>query len=77
MSVLIATQGWNYPAWIGPLYPPGTRPAEFLPAYARMFRGVEVDSTFYAVPDARTVRAWDARTPHDFTFAEDAEGRHA
>jgi uncharacterized protein YecE (DUF72 family) len=69
MSVLIATQGWNYAAWVGPFYPLGTRPAEFLPIYARAFRGVEVDSTFYAVPDARAVRAWAERTPRDFTFA--------
>jgi uncharacterized protein YecE (DUF72 family) len=69
MGILIGTQGWNYTAWVGPLYPPGTRPSEFLSAYARAFRAVEVDSTFYAVPDARAVRAWAGRTPDDFTFA--------
>ncbi len=69
MTTLIGTQGWNYPAWVGPFYPPGTRPPEFLPTYARMFRAVEVDSTFYAVPDARAVRGWSERTPADFTFA--------
>ena len=69
MSILIGTQGWNYAAWVGPLYPPGTRTSEFLPAYARAFRAVEVDSTFYAVPHAKTVRAWKERTPADFTFA--------
>jgi uncharacterized protein YecE (DUF72 family) len=69
MSILIGTQGWNYAAWVGPLYPPGTRPSEFLSTYARAFRGVEVDSTFYAIPDARAVRAWAERTPEEFTFA--------
>jgi uncharacterized protein YecE (DUF72 family) len=69
MSILIGTQGWNYAAWVGPFYPPGTRPSEFLPVYARMFRAVEVDSTFYAVPDTKAVRAWAERTPPDFTFA--------
>jgi uncharacterized protein YecE (DUF72 family) len=68
MSILIATQGWNYAAWVGPFYPLGTRPAEFLPIYSRAFRGVEVDSTFYAIPDARAVTAWRERTPRDFTF---------
>jgi uncharacterized protein YecE (DUF72 family) len=65
----LGTQGWNYKAWVGPLYPPGTRPAEFLATYARAFGAVEVDSTFYAIPDARAVRAWAERTPPDFTFA--------
>lgn len=69
MAVLIGTQGWNYPAWVGPLYPPGTRPTEFLPTYAKVFRAVEVDSTFYAIPDPRAVRNWYERTPPDFTFA--------
>jgi uncharacterized protein YecE (DUF72 family) len=69
MTIRIGTQGWNYPAWVGPFYPPGTRPADFLSTYAKVFRIVEVDSTFYAVPDARAVRAWYERTPPDFTFA--------
>ncbi len=69
MTVLIATQGWNYAMWVGPFYPRGTQPADFLPIYARAFRGVEVDSTFYAIPDARAIRAWRERTPSDFTFA--------
>lgn len=69
MSILIGTQGWNYAAWVGPFYPPGTRASEFLPKYARAFRAVEVDSTFYAIPDVRAVRAWDERTPAEFTFA--------
>lgn len=69
MSILIGTQGWNYAAWVGPFYPPGTRASEFLAAYAKVFRAVEVDSTFYAVPDARAVRGWAERTPPDFTFA--------
>src|SRR5256885_13304488 len=69
MAILIGTQGWNYAAWVGPFYPPGTPASEFLPAYARAFRAVEVDSTFYAVPDPRAVRAWRERTPPDFTFA--------
>jgi uncharacterized protein YecE (DUF72 family) len=66
--VLIGTQGWNYTAWVGPMYPPGTRPADFLATYAKAFRAVEVDSTFYAIPAARVVRGWAERTPADFTF---------
>jgi uncharacterized protein YecE (DUF72 family) len=37
--------------------------------YARAFDTVEVDSTFYAVPPAKTVRGWYDRTPSSFTFA--------
>lgn len=69
MGIFIGTQGWNYAAWVGPFYPRGTRASEYLSTYARVFRAVEVDSTFYAVPDARAVRGWAERTPPDFTFA--------
>ena len=68
-SARIGTQGWNYQDWVGPFYPAGTRPADFLPIYARAFDSVEVDSTFYAVPAAATVRSWAARTPPGFLFS--------
>jgi uncharacterized protein YecE (DUF72 family) len=67
--VRIGTQGWNYDAWVGPFYPPGTRAADYLTVYARAFDTVEVDSTFYAVPPTKTVRGWRDRTPADFRFA--------
>jgi uncharacterized protein YecE (DUF72 family) len=68
-NIRVGTQGWNYDAWVGPFYPEGTRPADFLTVYARAFDSVEVDSTFYAVPAAKTVQGWAQRTPADFVFA--------
>ena len=67
--IRVGTQGWNYDAWVGPFYPAGTRPADFLTIYARAFDTVEVDSTFYATPAVKTVQGWAQRTPDDFVFA--------
>ena len=67
--IRLGCQGWNYPAWVGPFYPERTRAMDFLTTYARAFDTVEVDSTFYAVPAAKTVRGWADRTPNEFTFA--------
>ena len=64
----LGTQGWNYPSWVGPFYPPETRPTEFLRTFARAFETVEVDSTFYATPPVSTVRGWASRTPESFRF---------
>jgi uncharacterized protein YecE (DUF72 family) len=64
----LGTQGWNYPAWVGPFYPDGTRPADFLRTFARAFDVVEIDSTFYAIPPVSTVRGWASRVPSHFTF---------
>jgi uncharacterized protein YecE (DUF72 family) len=69
MSIRLGTQGWNYDAWVGPFFPSGTRAPDFLSVYARAFDTVEVDSTFYAVPAAKTVRGWYERTPPHFTFS--------
>lgn len=67
--IRLGAQGWNYDAWVGPFYPGGTRPAEYLRTYARAFDTVEIDATFYAIPAATTVRGWRARVPDAFTFA--------
>ncbi|MCX5756340.1 MAG: DUF72 domain-containing protein [Gemmatimonadetes bacterium] len=67
--IRVGAQGWNYDAWVGPFYPSGTRAINYLGTYARAFDTVEVDSTFYAVPAIKTVRAWAARTPEKFTFS--------
>jgi uncharacterized protein YecE (DUF72 family) len=67
--LLLGTQGWNYDAWVGSFYPEGTRPTDYLTVYTRAFDTVEVDSTFYAVPPIKTVRAWYDRTPPGFRFA--------
>jgi uncharacterized protein YecE (DUF72 family) len=67
--MFIGTQGWNYEAWVGPFYPEGTKPVDFLRVYARAFNTVEVDSTFYAIPAASTLRDWASRVGDDFQFA--------
>ncbi|HMF55149.1 MAG TPA: DUF72 domain-containing protein [Pyrinomonadaceae bacterium] len=74
--VQVGCQGWNYDDWItgaaasAPVfYPKGTRSADMLSVYARVFDTVEVDSTFYAVPSAQTLDSWNKRTPRSFTFS--------
>jgi uncharacterized protein YecE (DUF72 family) len=67
--IRLGTQGWNYDAWNGPFFPQGTRAGDYLSVYARAFDTVEVDSTFYAIPPAATVRGWASRVPAGFTFA--------
>lgn len=68
-EIRIGAMGWSYQDWVGPFFPPGTRPADYLKEYARAFDCVELDTTFYAVPRPAVVRAWAANTPPDFRFA--------
>src|SRR3954453_16096242 len=75
-KVVVATGGWSVPDW----YPPGLEPAERLPALAERLEGVEVDSSFYALPAPRTVERWAEVTPAGFSFTAKlhrALSRHA
>lgn len=59
---------WANRAWLGNLYAPGTRQADFLASYAAIFDAVEGNSTFYALPSEATVLDWRDKTPDTFRF---------
>ncbi len=67
-AIRIGTSGWHYPHWKKRFYPADVPPAGWLPYYARRLHCVEVNNTFYRLPDSRTVEGWRAHTPEDFTF---------
>ena len=68
-DILLGTQGWSCKAWVGDFYPARTPAARFLHEYARHFRAVEIDSTFYAIPRKEIVLRWRDATPEHFRFA--------
>ncbi len=53
---------------MGPFYPPGTRPRDYLRLYASVFDVVEVDSSFYRIPPRGMVAGWRRATPEEFRF---------
>jgi len=59
---------WAYKGWIGDFYPAHSRQADFLRLYSQRLIAVEVNATFYAVPNKETVRRWAAETPPGFAF---------
>jgi len=66
--VVVGTSSWADPGFVEEWYPPGLPARDRLPYYAERFDGVEVNSTFYAVPAQRTVARWADVTPRHFTF---------
>ncbi len=68
-NLYLGTSSWSAESWVGPFYPPGTPPADFLPFYATQFRTVEIDSTYYRIPSRKMVQGWRDRTPPGFIFA--------
>jgi uncharacterized protein YecE (DUF72 family) len=67
--ILLGTSSFTATGWQGSFYPKRLRAADYLGFYAEQFPTVEVDSTFYACPSARTVNNWAARTPDGFIFS--------
>ena len=67
-KILVGTASWTDPGFVERWYPKKMPAHERLGWYAQHFEMVEVNSTFYSVPDARTVERWCAVTPSDFVF---------
>lgn len=64
----IGCSGWNYDDWRGRLYPEGEPRRRWLELYAQRFDTVEVNTTFYRLPNRDAVAAWVAQTPDGFEF---------
>lgn len=65
----IGCSGWNYKAWSGPFYPRTLPPAQWLEFYAERFDTVEINSTFYRLPERSVFAGWRARLPKHFLAA--------
>ena len=67
-KILVGTASWSDPGFVERWYPKKMPAGERLQWYAQHFEMVEVNSTFYSVPEPRMVERWCAATPADFTF---------
>jgi len=67
-KILVGTASWTDPGFVERWYPKKMPAHERLAWYAQHFEMVEVNSTFYSVPDARMVERWCATTPDNFVF---------
>lgn len=65
----IGTSGFSYPEWRPSFYPADLKPDGFLDYYAHHFPAVEIDRTFYRMPNAKTLESWRSSVPDGFKFA--------
>ncbi|MCX6968385.1 MAG: DUF72 domain-containing protein [Verrucomicrobia bacterium] len=68
-GIYIGTSGWSYKAWAETFYPKALRPAEHLAYYAQHFPTVEINATFYRLPETRTIQTWHDKAPPNFLYA--------
>jgi uncharacterized protein YecE (DUF72 family) len=68
-TIHIGCSGWQYRHWRGDFYPAKLPQSRWLEYYAAHFDTVEINNTFYRLPDASTFAAWRKRAPRGFVYA--------
>lgn len=67
--MLIGTSGWVYKHWMGLFYPVSMPGEQQLPFYTQHFPTVEINFSFYKLPERAVFETWRSQTPADFVFA--------
>jgi uncharacterized protein YecE (DUF72 family) len=67
-QIYIGTSGWVYKEWAKDFYG-GLKPSKYFQHYATQFATVEINATFYRLPDLSTVQGWRNKAPQNFIFA--------
>lgn len=67
--IRIGCSGWNYRHWRGVFYPEGLPVKRWFEYYAAHFDTVEVNATFYRLPEAATFAKWRDQAPPGFCYA--------
>lgn len=67
--IRVGTSGWNYRHWCGPFYPKDASPYDWFHHYAGVFDTVEINNTFYQLPETTTFDRWKKQAPQGFVYA--------
>ena len=68
----VGCSGWQYKHWRGDFYPADVPVAGWFDYYAQRFDTVEINNSFYRLPERATFAAWRRRAPAEFVFAVEA-----
>jgi len=69
MAIRIGTSGWVYPHWRGVFYPKDLPQREWFSYYAERFDTVEINNSFYRLPDGTVFDRWREQAPKEFCYA--------
>lgn len=67
-KVKIGCSGWSYKDWSGIFYSPDLPAKDYLKFYSQIFDCVEIDSSFYRIPNQFMIEQWKRVTPDNFIF---------
>lgn len=69
MRLLAGTSGFSYKEWVGEFYPDKLAAKDMLAHYATRLPIVEINNTFYRMPNATSIQGWRSQVPDSFRFA--------
>jgi uncharacterized protein YecE (DUF72 family) len=69
LKIYIGTSGYSYKEWKGGFYPPRIQPKEMLRFYSERFDAVEINNTFYHMPQPTILASWAEQVPDTFLFS--------
>jgi uncharacterized protein YecE (DUF72 family) len=75
MQLLAGTSGFSYKEWLGKFYPEKLPGEGMLRYYAERLATVEINNTFYRMPDEATLARWAREVPEPFSFTLKAPRR--
>jgi uncharacterized protein YecE (DUF72 family) len=75
MALWVGTSGYAYPEWRGSFYPEKMQTTKMLPYYAERLPTVEINNTFYRMPNAKILEGWSAQVPEHFRLTLKAPQR--
>ena len=75
MKLHVGTSGYSYKEWKGNFYPEDLPAKEMLAYYSRRLPAVEINNTFYRLPQVSMIENWRDQVPADFRFSIKATQR--
>jgi uncharacterized protein YecE (DUF72 family) len=75
MNLHVGTSGYSYKEWKGNFYPEDLLAKEMLSYYSRRLPAVEINNTFYRLPQPSMIENWKEQVPAAFRFSIKATQR--
>jgi uncharacterized protein YecE (DUF72 family) len=69
MNLYVGTSGYSYKEWKGSFYPEDIKPDKMLNFYSEQFSSVEINNTFYRIPQRSVLETWKKQVPERFRFS--------
>jgi uncharacterized protein YecE (DUF72 family) len=68
-AVRVGCSGWQYKHWRGDFYPAELGLSRWFEFYSTRFDTVEINNSFYRLPEAETFARWQEQAPRQFVYA--------